>query len=800
MDFDSLTSLRVELQALSAMHGPALLCFRDESRTCFGINEAVSMIDVGEEHPSEKSLRHVTSSTTCIESLYDMPRRELMNAQPGQSVTSRQSNKEIYASFTELALRYPDEWESDSAAHVYCRVRGLAPLLRLRADRDFSSAEKAVVTRLLRYAWASHEPGALMGLRERGGYLPKPFMDEAEITDEELVLLSSTSTATYPANAFLTYWGMVALDSAREFSAELGNLHQKRFATARAWMRDCLNTQIALHFATSPLADPQQLGWAICGLVAFPPEDLASKSSPSYTSLAAGLRAFFEQQDPQRGTWDPGKPLFHYPSAGNAYCYTFETLGELLSLATTASSPERDVFVDALRPYFANLRLAYQDAKETSRTLAGQTILKGWSSGHHPHRLQPESWATASVYRFIEHLRRLVGRWTREAVLDRLGASWPLDGTDVLRERGDTWAFQDDSAGIQLSTRYLNPIRRAESQRASDPLVAPDPDDQVVPTGGLRSAMLFGPPGTGKTTLVKAVAGVLGWPFIEITPAVFLDHGVDLVSKRADEVFSQVMELDRCVVLLDEIDELIRHRGNAETLERFFTTSMLPRLAHLWAAGRILFFVNTNDITQVDPAIRRSQRFDSAILVLPPSFEVKRTILAEHGVQVTFAEQTVVDKAMAGGSDLGWLALLRFDQVERYAEACSKGPLDEAQATFHLPPFRDELLNLDWSIENGRKKKTEVHGLLAPLVDSQRVDSLSRPLVYVPPAVVDAEAEQRSVIVAGLGATGNDGYAEVPLSQRHRARDWVAETTGRRLLPDGSVEWRDAGAGNPDQR
>ena len=116
----------------------------------------------------------------------------------------------------------------------------------------------------------------------------------------------------------------------------------------------------------------------------------------------------------------------------------------------------------------------------------------------------------------------------------------------------------------------------------------------------------------------------MSWPFVEITPAQFLDEGVDLASKRADEIFSQVMELDRCVVLLDEIDELIKIRDNESSpVERFFTTSMLPRLAKLWDAGKVLFFVNTNDVVNVDPAIRRSQRFDAAFLVLPPGHETR---------------------------------------------------------------------------------------------------------------------------------------------------------------------------------
>jgi SpoVK/Ycf46/Vps4 family AAA+-type ATPase len=189
---------------------------------------------------------------------------------------------------------------------------------------------------------------------------------------------------------------------------------------------------------------------------------------------------------------------------------------------------------------------------------------------------------------------------------------------------------------------------------------------------------LFGPPGTGKTKFAKSVAAELNWRFIEITPADFLDRGTDFVSARADEIFRKLQEVDGAVVLFDEIDELIRHRSEAtDMLERFFTTTMLPRLAHLWDAKRLIFFVNTNSIGQVDPAIQRSQRFDAAIFVLPPSFEEKVSSLVP-------AAQDFVDRATvyailrdypalkdypAGGAfsqeeaKIAWLAFLRFDQL-----------------------------------------------------------------------------------------------------------------------------------------
>jgi SpoVK/Ycf46/Vps4 family AAA+-type ATPase len=112
-----------------------------------------------------------------------------------------------------------------------------------------------------------------------------------------------------------------------------------------------------------------------------------------------------------------------------------------------------------------------------------------------------------------------------------------------------------------------------------------DPDTKLIGQDDARSAILFGPPGTGKTTLVQALAGALGWRFVEVQAAAFLSQGMDQVPARAEAIFDALMELDRCVVLFDEVDELIRSRGEAETdpFGRFLTTSMLPKIAQLWS-------------------------------------------------------------------------------------------------------------------------------------------------------------------------------------------------------------------------
>src|SRR5205085_400525 len=104
----------------------------------------------------------------------------------------------------------------------------------------------------------------------------------------------------------------------------------------------------------------------------------------------------------------------------------------------------------------------------------------------------------------------------------------------------------------------------------------------------------------------------------------------------------------------------------------FLTTSMLPKLAKLWSQRRVLFFVATNNVDKADPAIRRSQRFDAAIFMAPPSFEVKRALLQKHLGTEPPGELTfdVVEGALAKTLEtepVGAFALLRWDQIAELA-------------------------------------------------------------------------------------------------------------------------------------
>lgn len=155
------------------------------------------------------------------------------------------------------------------------------------------------------------------------------------------------------------------------------------------------------------------------------------------------------------------------------------------------------------------------------------------------------------------------------------------------------------------------------------------------------SFIIFGPPGTGKTTLLKSIAKILDWELIYIGPQHFLrkDLTPELAMKRCiQEIKNMAVNAKKknkpikTVFVFDEIDELVVTRGSSSDRQtRFATTLMLPLIQELRDLAKKLcfvFFFLTNHIERFDPAITRQGRFD-LILPLGPPDRLGRYLLFE---------------------------------------------------------------------------------------------------------------------------------------------------------------------------
>jgi hypothetical protein len=140
----------------------------------------------------------------------------------------------------------------------------------------------------------------------------------------------------------------------------------------------------------------------------------------------------------------------------------------------------------------------------------------------------------------------------------------------------------------------------------------------------LYSAVLHGPPGTGKTTLMEALAASARVRLVEVTPSDIVMGGAEAVERRADAVLRALSLLTDMVVLFDEFDPVLQTRDDQQgpqSIFTFLTTSMLPKLKRLYDSAkdrRVAFALATNVIRKLDRAAIRSGRFDATIGVYPP--------------------------------------------------------------------------------------------------------------------------------------------------------------------------------------
>lgn len=146
----------------------------------------------------------------------------------------------------------------------------------------------------------------------------------------------------------------------------------------------------------------------------------------------------------------------------------------------------------------------------------------------------------------------------------------------------------------------------------------------------LYSVILFGPPGTAKTTICTSIAQFLGWHFLTIDTACFLADGLENIASRMSYVFQRLNALEKTIILFDEIEEFCLDRENPHlTMEsRMLTTAMLTQLNDLRRRQQSIFIVATNRLRSFDAAVIRPGRFDMLVFVGTPNAAARLQRLA----------------------------------------------------------------------------------------------------------------------------------------------------------------------------
>ncbi|HEY2074370.1 MAG TPA: ATP-dependent zinc metalloprotease FtsH [Gaiellaceae bacterium] len=176
-----------------------------------------------------------------------------------------------------------------------------------------------------------------------------------------------------------------------------------------------------------------------------------------------------------------------------------------------------------------------------------------------------------------------------------------------------------------------------------------------------KGVLLYGPPGTGKTLLARAVAGEAGVPFFSISGSDFVEMFVGVGASRVRDLFEQAKQASPCIVFMDEIDAVGRHRGaglggghdeREQTLNQ-----LLVEMDGFEMKDNIILIAATNRPDILDPALLRPGRFDRQIVVDRPDRIGRRKILEVHTKGKPLAPEIDLDTLASGtpgftGADL----------------------------------------------------------------------------------------------------------------------------------------------------
>ena len=253
-------------------------------------------------------------------------------------------------------------------------------------------------------------------------------------------------------------------------------------------------------------------------------------------------------------------------------------------------------------------------------------VIQGWRSNHLGAG-NAVAWCTAQVFSALTELNHLIRSLTTDAILLEFGGK-PAGGANMKDWEGlmdaDLMLNSPSTLKNEVLDKLLLPLRTQELA-LKDSLLPSEATEvrSLAARQPMYSMILFGPPGTAKTTICTSIASYLGWNFVTIDTADFLADGLEQIASRMTFIFDRLKALEKTIILFDEIEEFCLDRENtALSMEsRMLTTAMLTQLNDLRRQQTSVFIVATNRLRSFDAAVTRPGRFDGLLFVGTPNLD-----------------------------------------------------------------------------------------------------------------------------------------------------------------------------------
>lgn len=229
-----------------------------------------------------------------------------------------------------------------------------------------------------------------------------------------------------------------------------------------------------------------------------------------------------------------------------------------------------------------------------------------------------------------------------------------------------------------------------------------------------RGVLLLGPPGTGKTLLARAVAGEAGVPFFSISGADFVEMFVGVGASRVRDLFEQGKKSAPCIIFIDEIDAVGRHRGaglggghdeREQTLNQ-----LLVEMDGFEQNSGVIIIAATNRPDVLDPALMRPGRFDRQVVVDRPDVKGREGILRVHTKNIPLSDDVTLEVLAKGTPGLAGAELANLVNeaallaARQNARAVSMAHFEEAKDKVMMGMERKSMI-----ISEKERKITSYH-------------------------------------------------------------------------------------------